>query len=368
MNNSFQNVLIKNRILDNSSNKLSKLYYKKFNGEEIIYLNTNGYLSNGYVYVCANSATDLNVYYKDILIFNCKNSAQKLIPCVFEEDTYIKIQGVAQDVELIVFGAEIINQNKVFHLPRCNSLLQKIGGGFELQKYNDYNSLINDDMENNIINYDICDAQTFENNNQYYIGLLINDNGLYFCSNMDNYTNKILIADNAQYAQIMLNGSNVYVIYTIYNQLYYKIIDNNLNLSEEFLIDIQISDRIKGFLSIAITDSDLPIFALKLNNDKIILVALHNSEFKKILAKKAKYGSMYASGSLVELYINNGDCLSICKYNIGVDEDGVSIASLSAPKDFCNVDKVLKLDNQYLLFNDKNCTVVAEDELFASQI
>jgi len=366
-NDSLKNALIKNRVLDNSSNFLSKVHFDNHYDESIININTGGYLNNGYIYIDIQSTSKFELYYKDILLLSTNVGTQKLIPCLFESDTYIRIVGACENLTILIYGAEVINDNKFYHLPMNNTLV-KFGGG----KYDFYTYESQTDIENNLLTFafdvaDVIDVQTIHILGTNYLSYLYYDDSLKLATSMDNYTNKYIIIEENLPAKIIPDGVNnkIYIVYIRANKLYYKVIDESFNISDEYEIPLIFDDVLKDFSVITIKNYSLPIFALNLNNQKSLIMVLYNGQFVCRLIKKSEKTNIYVNGDLIEIYSFDNNELNISKFLV-LQGSGVTIKSIVSPKSIYNVDRLIKFDDNYMLFNRNFCTIISDDRLFSN--
>jgi len=154
-------------------------------------------------------------------------------------------------------------------------------------------------------------------------------------------------------------------VYIRANKLYYKVIDESFNISDEYEIPLIFDDVLKDFSVITIKNYSLPIFALNLNNQKSLIMVLYNGQFVCRLIKKSEKTNIYVNGDLIEIYSFDNNELNISKFLV-LQGSGVTIKSIVSPKSIYNVDRLIKFDDNYMLFNRNFCTIISDDRLFSN--
>lgn len=362
--NNVENAFVQNKYL----NDISKIFFDKFSGSSLLEIGTGGYLSNGYIYIDVKTDSYLELYYKNIMIFSTNTSSQRLIPCLFENDTYLLVKGDCEDLSIQISGAEIISKKSNYFLPLNNKIIKSFGESYRLYSYNDTNDIMTNNYNHEFDIKDLKYIQSITFNNENHIGYLYLDNQLQFVNSMNNYTNKCIITDSCLNATIVPDKQKncVYIVYIRENQLFYKIIDENLNLSDEIMISIDFNDIIRGFSNIVIKKFGYPIFAVNLNNNKTLVMLFRDSKVICRLVKKSKNIEIYQDDNILEIFTFDSNLLTISKYEIEEYSSDVCIVSKSKSKQIYNVDRVMKIDNLYLMYNSEYCTEVTNEELFGN--
>ena len=366
--NNLQYALIKNRVLDNSSNRINKIHFDRFSGESLIALSTGGYLNNGYLYIDVKTNSLLEIYYKNILIFSSSITAQKMIPCLFESDTSLTIKGESDSLTILVFGSEIVDDIGSYFLPMNNKLVRAIGEDYQVLGYSSLLNIFDNSFTLEKTINKLIDIQSFSFNDVLYYGYLYFDNGLYFTSNIDNYANKYIIIDNCIDATIVPDvvSQSIYIFYIKQNKLYYKVISQDMVVGDEIECKITFDDMLSGFANISIKSFGYPTFALKLKNNKTLILLIVNDEIKCRLIKKSKKLSIFQDDQNIEIYSFDSNSINISKYYVAKDGEEISLMSMCCPKQIYNVDRVIKYDQTYLLYNGNYCTEINEDNLFSN--
>lgn len=367
--NNVGNTIFQSLGLDRSLNNNSdKIFFNRFSGLSRINVSTGGYLSNGYIYIEVKTDSDFEIFYKNILIFSANASTQKLISCLFENDGYLTVKGNCNELLILISGAEFISKKSHYFLPQDNMLVKCLGESYDVYFYESLS-----DIKQNHYNYEFSVVnlkcmQTFSINNSNYTGYLYFDGQLIFVSNMDNYTNKYIIIDKCIDATIIPDKQNncIYIMYIKDNQLFYKLLDSSMSLSEEFCVDINFNGNLKSFSNIVIKNYGYPIFAVNLNNNKTLVLIIKNSKFLCRLVKKSINIEIFQDSTFLEIFTYDFNLLTISKYEIEEYSTDVCIVSKVKSKQIYNVDNVIKIDDKYLMYNGKYCTEVTNEELFGN--
>ena len=366
---SIENLLIHNRVLDNNSNKINKVYFDSFSGNTEIKIATGGTLNNGYIYIDVDTDSRIEIFYNDILIFSSQINKQMMIPCLFEDDSQIKINGDCKNLTMLIYGAEIISSHCDYHLPLKNMLLRYVGDSHSLYNYADYAS-----VKNNQLSYigdyqNLIDCQVFAIDDSNYTAILTRgDNGLNLQTDIDNYAEKYIIIDNFESAVIVPDPTNnrFFVVYIKQGKLYYKIVLADMTINEETEITNIFDDKVKNFSRVSIYGFSSALFAVNLNNNKTLIMVLIDGEFRCRLIKKSRKTEVLCDNNSLEICTYDSNIVTLSRYNVVSIDGEISIVPMGQSKQILNVDKVLKIGSMYLLFNGENCTEVDYESLFGN--
>ena len=236
--NDFSETINKYRILDNQSNKLSKIFFDKIVSDVRINLETKNYVKYGYIFVSVKNPNNIKIYYNDFLIAKINSSSDIVIPCAFEENSYLKIMGTSDEFNLALYGANIINENKIRIYPTKNYIAKNRGKIVVLSYVSKEDILDNNLTE--VLNIENCiDFQCVKIlQNEYCADLIIENDTLYLYTEIDNYTNKIEIASGVKTAKILSDSwhSKFAVVYIKDNYVYFKTLSEDLTLSSEGIL------------------------------------------------------------------------------------------------------------------------------------
>lgn len=365
-NNNIEKLLIKNRILDNDSNKIHKIYYKNFSGEKIINLDTGGYLNNGYVFISVKTSNQIEIYYKNVLVFSSNIDLQKMIPCLFENNAFLKIIGECDEIEILIFGAKNIDCPKNYYLPKNKKIITDCGGVYKQYAFENLEQISSGDLilEKEFDN--LISAQSVYLNGLEGIGYLLKEDNLVFITNCDNYANKFIITNLYQDAVIVPDFQNnrVFIFYIYQNKLYYRVITEDLSIGEEFVMNNKFDDVLNSFGYIIISEYSLPILTLNLNNNKTLLMLLKDEKLECKLIKKSNNVGININNLALEIYEYDVNSIYISKYEIIKINNETEFVSNSIKKQICNIDWIMKFDNKYLLFNSKFNSIIYENDIF----
>lgn len=366
---SIESLLFQNGVIDNNFNKINKIYFDCFAGNTEIKIGTGGALNNGYIFVDVVTESLVELYYKDILIFSTLTSKEKMIPCLFEDDSKVRISGECEKLSILVYGANILSSNNDYHLPLMNKLVRFVGDSHSVYSYTDCENVKNNQMLFVGNDENLIDMQVFAINSENYIAKLTRStNGLNLQTSMDNYAGEHIIIDNFDDAVIVPDYVNnrIFVCYIRQNGLYYKIVLSDMSILEENEILNIFDDKVKSFSKLVITEFSLPMFALNLNNNKTLIMILKGGEFVCRLVKKAQKLELFCNNDILEVCAYESNMAILSRYNIVSSIQETTILSSGNPKQIFNVDKVLKIGSKLLLFNGENCTEVDYENIFGN--
>ena len=292
-----------------------------------------------------------------------------MIPCLFENDSKVRICGECEKLAIFVYGANVEYSHQDYHLPLKNQLVKFVGNSHSGYNYDDWLSVKNGQISF-IGNYEnLIDMQVVSINNESHIAKLTrSEDGLNLQVDIDNYANKYIIIDSFDDAVIVPDSSNnrIFVVYIRQGKLYYKIVLSDMSIMEENEIENVFDDKVKSFSRMTITQFSLPMFALNLNNDKTLIMVLKNGEFICRLVKKARKLELFCNNDQLEVCTYDCNIVILSGYNIVSTANELTIVSNGNAKQIFNVDKVLKIGSKLLLFNGDNCTDVDYENLFGN--
>lgn len=346
----FTLLLDKYRILDNSSNMVAQLSFDKLLADKKIELKGCGYIKFGYIYVSVTNPTDLCIYYKDILLIKLNSSKDTIIPCAFEESSYLEIKGTSDELKIFIYGAEVINRSKMYLIPVKNYIV-KDRGKKSILSYTSKDDILNNSLSE-VRSIENCwDIQTFQysGNTQVMYLASINDN-LYLYNDTNSYATSIWIAEGVTDAKLVINNnSNIwYVVYIKDDKLNYKVISSDLSgVGEEQTISLK-EDYIPKSLSFIQQNNIVSSGYLGVNfyNGSMQVYATYNG-FRPRISKTAECSKLIIDGLKLEVVIVKDYGISITKYIYDGDlvEDGDTI-------DIYNVNDIIKIGNAYLVCNN----------------
>lgn len=318
-----KNELQKNNVKDNYSGKFDKITFNHFSGEKRIKLNTKLNGIYGYICVSVDNANDFVIGVNGVTLYKANGKDSTIIPIRFFMDDYIEIWGQCDNLKILISGAEFEYFEKDLVMYGTNKYVADCGGVRQLYSFD----TLKDDRSSYTLEeeFECLEIMEFRYNNLNYIAKLIEENdGVYLCTNMDNYTNKKLIDfdyDNL----VLVNGNSNSVIGLIYNQgvnLYVKWVDSNLNIGSSNLIE-SIADGIREIRNIRVDNNSIA-FATILGNGNTV-VYFYNNKFLKILTTKSRKGKFCIVGGKLYFIYQSGYGVSIKVYMLNSSDYSAEI-------------------------------------------
>ena len=353
----------KYKLLDNKSNKLSKITFDKINTEKIISFYSLDYISYGYIYVDIKNAINLELFYNSFKIASFNGSENKIIPCVFEGDFNLKIIGSCDNLSISILGATIKNKfyTKIIPNQKC---IVKDRGNIEFLSYSSRDDIVNNNLTVLFNLSNVIDCQSFIMNNDDYLGYLTYNNGVYFYTNLNNYTSSVFVSGDSENAQIVpvANENKLYFVYIKNDNLYYKILDVNYNLSQEYSISTPEKAMPKTFAVMEVNGYfDKPCFGVNFDDGTMSIFVLYNNNWDLILTVNSELSRLFIDSKNIEVYSIDDYMINITKYSF--NDLNNSLEQIETPKNLWNINDVIKVDDYYLLYNNLNCNVVSDDSL-----
>jgi len=343
--------LLKNIDLQNSINKASKCMFNKvidgFSVDCSIGIRSTYAILE--LEVC--EASDLRVYFDNMLIAVFNGNGYKKVPLLIDRVGKIHATGGCKSIQLIFTGATFLNVKKEYLIPRSSCMVLQSGDYMQIATYNNFSEIVDNNLiVLNAFKNAMC-IQSIIVDGVYQIGVLISDNGVYYCNSLDNYANKVKICDYAKDAVILCYDGTIYVVY-INNGLKYKTIVAGV-LSEENQINIKNDRKPSGFGCIEILSHNICAFAIKWENGDNAVFVLGDGVFTQKLAIKWDYCKL----------VQVDDCLmiaSIYDYYVKVSKFDLNNFEMIENKVFKNCDNVLFDNDGVLLSNMGNYTIKNE--------
>lgn len=361
-NNSFEDIIFESRLLDNQSNKISKIYLDKLESNLTLELNNKTYDVYGYIIIRVKNPSNLVLYYKQQKLTVFRSSETRIIPCIFEEDGYIKLTGTSDNITIMVYGVSIKNQFKLKNLPIAKYVL-KSNGSLNAFAYTSKNDILSGAWGDSLNVSNLVDVQNIKLDDTVYLAyLFVYDNNLYLCTSKDNYTTQKLVESGVEKAiivpDILRNKFNVCYIKS--KKLYLKSVSNTIEIGASVTIELgedfvpisfgQLS--INAFLSIS-------IFAIVTSDGTMMLLSGGDTSYKKYLTKSADFSKLYIDDGGFELFNLHDNKVELSKFDV----NGGVISTTLSTKTIYNVSDILKYDDNYILYNDEICWESTYDNL-----
>ena len=303
--NDFSETINKYRILDNQSNKLSKIFFDKIVSDVRINLETKNYVKYGYIFVSVKNPNNIKIYYNDFLIAKINSSSDIVIPCAFEENSYLKIFGTSDEFNLALYGANIINENKIRIYPTKN-YIAKNRGKIVVLSYASKEDILDNNLTE-VLNIENCiDFQCVKIlQNEYCAYLIIENDTLYLYTEIDNYTNKIEITSGVKTAKILSDSwhSKFAVVYIKDNYVYFKTLSEDLMVSSEGILSFSNNYVPKSFSQIEILNYNGPsILGVNLFGDSMELFYFNGFNFIPVLTKSCQNSKIFINQNNIEIF------------------------------------------------------------------
>lgn len=349
----FKEELRKNNVLFNKSNKFGRLFYRNFNGKKELTLYGNTYLNYCYLVLETTNASVLKVFYKNILVSCVSGSKQTFVPIAIENNSQLVIEGGSEILKISLFGAKFYNESCDYVVPLQKYKVENTGKWL-IKSYNNKDDFVNGNLPV-VREYDkLLSSQVFKLAGNTFYADLYEDDGVYLCSNNDNYTEKINIVEGGRKAIIAPTDlNNIYVIYIENSKLYFKTITDFNKVSDRFEIDKKSNLVPIGFCPIEVYGFYANIFAVVWNNGSITIFEISDNGISiktTIKGNKVK----------LQMFDDSLNIVKIDDYGVGIYRYVLSSGSV-IPKDneyynfVINVNDYYLIDNSNLYFNCENC-------------
>lgn len=345
----FRENLIKYNVLDNTSNKFDIIQVSQLDGEVSIRSDVPNSVF-GYIVVTIENCQSIKVYYDNVLILDSVDSVEKMIPLVFYKNGILRISGKCGNITLKSIGAKLNFDNKNKILPDLNKVV--LGNGkLRIATFNDFNGYKNqvffdiENLDNTLF------VQSVSILNQNYIGKIIKDQEVYFCTSMDNYANKIFINDIVDDIVFLEISDNNYVfIYSCNGELFLKVDDgltSNISLPE--------NKKPVKIISSQINDFGLNVFGLEYGDGSIDLMILDDLKIHKLLTIKGDKVKFIVDKNVMYIVSVLNYKLTISKYLIDTSKDIKNMLKLQYSKYKNNVFDCDILDNKLIYYSNGQC-------------
>ncbi len=318
--------LKKNNVKDNRSGTLDKITFKYFSGQKNLRLSTSLNGSYGYMCVSLSDAIDFSISLNGIVIFRAGEQNTAIIPIRFLVGDVLSFEGVCSNLKVLLSGAEFESFEKDFIMYPSNKLVTDCGGVKRIYLVTD---LQNDSslytLDDEIGCLEIIGFRY--NNSNHFARLICDDDNVYICTSVDNYTNKILI--NFDYEDLILvcgiNENPLGLLYTFGSNLCVRWVSDNFDIGSENIIE-SISGGIKGLKNVRVDDNSL-VFAVVLYNGNTIIYS-YMTKFIKILSSKSRKGQFCIVDKNFYNYYLDGYGVCIKKYAMDSTTKQLTLVSI----------------------------------------
>lgn len=278
MNNLFKEEFKRNNILDNSSLSYDTLLLHNFEGDESLNIISIGEL---YGMICINVkgvSSSITIKLDDIRLIEITSDGEYSIPIRFTRKNILQLVGICDSILLMVQNARFENYNSREILPQDKIIINMLGDK-KVFAYLDVEDVLNNDIVYDQVFENLLYVQTYNVGENYYLGKIIKTDNVYYCSSVDNYTNQILICDDAD-SILFLNNSDQNLINFLYikmGNLYLKTLNTNNELSEEMLLGFNSDFLATKLLGAQLYKGSSCVFGVINDKNNLDLYVLKNS-------------------------------------------------------------------------------------------
>lgn len=317
------------------------------------------------IFVKANGANNLKLKLNNTLILNCNGEVCSLVPIELKSDSELLILGECKNLKISLLGGYFDNFLNEYLIPNLNYCVC-FNGDCEILEYSNIEDVAKNEMTlvNNMSNI-LC-MQSYILNNVNYIGCIINDNGVYYCTNLDNYANKIWLEDDVEDVVIAVSDTNniLYFVFVKDGKIYYQIFNSVNTLINK--TEVSCNDNLKAKKLIPIEyigKANITLFACCFDNNTIKLFLLYNDIFTPILTLNGQKIRFVINDNILEVIIIEDYKVSILKYNIDISKDIKNILTKQRQVTKENCNNCLKVNSKYIFFNFENYEILDENNI-----
>lgn len=357
--------LLKNNVLMPSSQKINFLRFDNFDGVEAFKINGVTNLEFGVVYIKYSNAQNLEILYGNSKILFASGTSFNVIPLKIKKNQVLKMSGKADSIILELQNIESDLYSTLKLLPLNNKMVCRCGNT-KIYSYTDYSDILNSSMNVFEVDSGVLDCQLVSIGGVLVIIKIKSDNGVYCCSSMDNYTNKINIAEDSDSVSIVSNvkDDNIDIVYLRKSQIFYKTIDSNWNIGEEISVFCDNQYKPKKLLDVQIDAFGIPVFLVKFENGTL---GVFVKEFGKYILKIVKIcdnARLVIDGDIITLIIVYDYTVQIYKYKIVVADNLVISLRCVGNSQVDNVLDAIKINDGYIAFSANSMSYISEYDIF----
>lgn len=287
--NSFREQVRRNNLLDAYSNVVDSIYIEKLKNTRII--------ETCLTYTCfcivsiKLSAVNSEISFKinNQLLMKINDTSDRFVNIKLKKGDKIVLTGDGDGVLVQITGAKFKHTIVSKIMPQVN---KKIIFNTSANVY----GLTDESFASGVLTYDgdvnCIFAQTYKSGNEYYIGALRLNNGLYFCNNSDNYATQTLLDNGTNTTDAIFvrkSTGDMNVVYLNSDGVQVKSFDSNLSSIGQVGI-VTMSSRLPLVLVASETYIDSPrIFAVISEGEYIDVFRCENyANIQKIAEFKGK--------------------------------------------------------------------------------
>ena len=187
--------LLKNKVLNNYSYKISDLELKKFSGIKDYEIHVKDKLCNGYIIIEVNTTSNFKVYYGDVLIFNTNTNRNSSISILFSKNKKLLLVGDCDSVKISIFGGNIQNPVQNYLIPKLNKFIE-FNGTDNIMSFGSIDDLKIYNFTRDYNFSDLLCAQVVKLNGNDILACLYFDGMLKLCTGLDNYATTTIVSED----------------------------------------------------------------------------------------------------------------------------------------------------------------------------
>lgn len=238
MEQKFKEQIIKNRLLDNQSNKSSVVSLRNFAGDTsmpLLVANT----TYGLMHISVSGIEgELVICYNNIKVLSLKENTSCVVPMVFVKDKNLTISGVCKLLIVGVTGGDIQKEGNYYYLPYNKFWVDcKFANKYYL--YENADEYVNNNYSQSVAIDNILFMGEFTIGSQVCVGALIKESdGVYLSVNKNNNTTSNKVFDNVYDAIVVYTNSLGLwtIIYNADNKIQYKVFNSEFELVYEGVV------------------------------------------------------------------------------------------------------------------------------------
>lgn len=307
----------KNNLKDNLSGKFDKITFNAFKGEKILKIKPKLDGSYGYMCVSISEKSDMEICLQGVKIFDGTKTSSTIIPLRFVVGDEVTISGECEGLKILISGAEFEDEINNYLLLRSKKYIENCGGVCRVYSFVSLDEgkksfvFEEEDVFEEMIEFDYSGAT--------YLAKIKNDDGGYICTNMDNYTSKILL--DFDYDDLVVlggSGNNVIdIVYALGSKIYVCGVDKNYTLLTPQVV-ASVVDNIVDLVSIKSTNGVGGFVCKSKNGLSAVYINISNEYVPIFTTKSLKSHFCIVDKKLYYIYKKSYD-VCIRKYEIDME-------------------------------------------------
>lgn len=358
----FKEGIIKYGLLDNESNISSSIYFAKLNKGVKLYLTSSDYMVYGQINIEVKNPSSLKFLLDGIKIAEFNENSNKIISCAFTDNSCLEISGTSDNLSIGVTGARF-TKNNLLKINNQNKYIARNCGSCEVCQFTDKNSILENSFTSIGTFDNVLDVQGIRvNDTNYFAYLTSTTSGVKLYTNINNYTNSILIDEDAIDARILplVNSNAVIILLHKDTGLCYRKIVFGAD-TQETIKSISYNDsKLVVSLSELIYDSYTSgiYFGANFDDGSMSVFKLNGSNFTEIISQKANVSKILIGESTIEIFDIDGYSINITRYAIDTE-----MSKTMQTKSIYNANDIIKVGDSYLVFHNDLVSEVNIDNI-----